>query len=322
MIIWICGTKVKILKGRLKQTVNFYPEDGVGHYDPRIVIRPPNPNIGHVLQNRVFGSKDEAVQYLVKECRGTVDPPSPKYADITKRAEKTTEKQSVQTEPKSDVASSQWVERATLVVERVLDQFILQFIDFPYLHRVEHSIHCELYRLLSTERVLGNIYPMNKWVSQPIHKEWPEYKPRPEKGNRRGNIDICILSPEKLKSSTYEEFRQGRIEPDIAIEIGLDYKLKHLREDSKKLLNSNVNHGYLVHLVRQDIMDNFDAVEEFLLSSSVGTLKTGYARLSGSQAVYKLTSDREIKRMEVASLYLKDEKISIPEVPQKGFPFP
>jgi len=302
MIIWICGTKVKIVTGRLKQTINFYPENGVGDYDPRVVIRPPNSDIGVILQNRVFRSKDEAVEYLVKECHGVIDPPLPKYAHIIKKQTKSDEKELPHRELKTDEMPLGWVERAKLVVERVIDQFILQFIDFPYLHRVEHSIHCELYRLLSNEKMLGNIYPMNKWVSQLIHKEWPEYIPRPEKRNRRGNIDLCILSPEKLKSCTYEEFRQGKIEPDIAIEIGLDYKLKHLEKDSKKLLNSSVNCGYLIHLVRHDIADNFDAVEKFLLSRAQKSLKAGYARLSGSQAFYKLINDTQIKMKEVANL--------------------
>lgn len=298
MIIWIRGTKVKILKGKLKQTVNFYQEDRIGDYDPRIVLRPPVPAIGDILQKRVFGSKDEAVEYLLREHNGVIEPSLEKYRELVNRVkqqERSDEEKGGRIETESIEPSLRWAQKAKLVVERVIDRFIFEFIDFPYLHRVEHSIHCELYKLLSSERMLGNMYPMNKWASQLIHKEWPEYIPRPEKGNRRGNIDMCILSPEKLKSCSYEDFRQGRIEPDIAIEIGLDYKFKHLKEDSKKLLKSGINHTYLVHLVRQDVTDDFDAVEEFI--KALKGSKAAYARLTASQAFYKLTNDTEIKTM-------------------------
>jgi hypothetical protein len=300
VVVWICGTKVKILTGRHTQTVNFESQDGEVDYDPRVVIRPPNPRIGSMLQDRDFLSKEAAVEYLVQECRGVIDPPLQKYAHITTEASDAALSRNSQAEPEGNHMSTEWMERAVSAVERVLDQFVLQFIDFPYLHRVEHSIHCELYRLLSNERIFANTCPMNRWVSQSIHKEWPEYKPRPDKGNRRGNIDLCIIAPKKLVSCTYEQFRHGRIEPDIAIEIGLDYRIRHLKEDSRKLLNSSIGHGYLVHLVRQDVPDNYDAVEAFLLSHTLGNLKTGYAKLCGTQAAYKLVNDREIGRMRIS----------------------
>jgi len=191
--------------------------------------------------------------------------------------------------------ASAWERTAKLAVEQAIDQLVLEFMEFPYLHRVEHSIHCELFRILSNRKIFSRTYPMGRWVSQPVHKEWPEYLPRPEKGNRRGNFDLCVLSPESLRTCSFEEFRAGRIRPSIVIEIGLDYDLSHLRADAEKLKNSGISASYLVHLVRQDVGDDFDAVEEFLLQVEA---KAAYARLTSSHAFYKLINDDEIQSIE------------------------
>ncbi len=81
------------------------------------------------------------------------------------------------------------------------------------------------------------------------------------------------------------------------IEVGLDYDLAHLTADATKLKNSGIQDSYLVHLVRQDVSDNFDAVEQFL--SSCGT-KIGYARLSSSRAFYKLINEVAVQAVEIA----------------------
>jgi hypothetical protein len=135
---------------------------------------------------------------------------------------------------------------------------------------------------------------MGQSKSQLIHKEWPEYIPRPEKGTRRGNFDLCILAPEQIKSCSFKDFREGRIRPSIVIEIGLDYGLRHLRQDAAKLTNSGIENSYLVHLVRQDVANNFEKVEEFLLTCGIRNV---YARLSGSRVFYKLLNDREIRNV-------------------------
>ena len=80
------------------------------------------------------------------------------------------------------------------------------------------------------------------------------------------------------------------------IEVGLDYKLTHLKADVEKLKNSGIEDSYLVHLVRQDVADDFDAVEQFLLGCG---LRTGYARLTSARAFYKLTNDEKIRSVDV-----------------------
>jgi hypothetical protein len=80
------------------------------------------------------------------------------------------------------------------------------------------------------------------------------------------------------------------------IEVGLDYNLAHLTADATKLKNSGIEDSYLVHLVRHDVADNFDAVEQFLLGCG---LRTGYARLTSARAFYKLTSDEKIRSVDI-----------------------
>ncbi|MBZ5545659.1 MAG: hypothetical protein LAO07_18610, partial [Acidobacteriia bacterium] len=149
-----------------------------------------------------------------------------------------------------------------------------------------------LFKIMSGRKIFSRTYPMGRWMSQPVHKEWPEYIPRPEKGTRRGNFDLCVLAPERFRSCAFNDFRQGRIRPSIVIEVGLDYDLAHLSQDAAKLKNSGIENSYLVHLVRQDFADDFVAVEKFLLNCGI---RVAYARLTSSRAFYKLLNDAEIK---------------------------
>ena len=104
------------------------------------------------------------------------------------------------------------------------------------------------------------------------------------------------IAPHRLKSCSFSDFREGRIQPFIAIEVGLDYDLVHLKNDAVKLNNSGIPDSYLLHLVRQDVVDNFEAVEQFILDCGV---RTGYARLTSSHASYKLVNDNVIARIEI-----------------------
>ena len=145
-----------------------------------------------------------------------------------------------------------WLPQAKLLVEQSIDQLIQEFIEFPYLHRVEHSIHFQLFHILLTHEELAQRVPFGAelGVTQLIHKEWPESIAR--KGNRRGNFDLAVLSPQQLKGcTTTDAFRDGLLHVPIVIEMGLDYDAEHLAGDVIKLVNSKPKHGYLVHLVRE-----------------------------------------------------------------------
>lgn len=306
-MINICGRKVKVVKRSKSQTVNVCTSKNInGEYD--YIIRLRREFITQdILQLKNFGSIEEMVKYLEEHHSGDVEQfPNKNRKDSCvsgKLIQSHTADSLINVIGRGNGNSdniaqalpSKWEVNARIAVEQSIDQLIIEFLEFPYLHRVEHSIHCELFKILSGRRIFATTFPMRRWISQPIHKEWPEYLPRPEKGNHRGNFDICILSPERLKSCNFQEYREGRIEPSIVIEIGLDYKIKHLKDDSTKLINSRITDSYLIHLVRPDVVDNFEAVEQFLLETSI---KTAYARLTNSQAFYKLVNDQNISSKE------------------------
>ena len=68
-----------------------------------------------------------------------------------------------------------------------------------------------------------------------VHKEWPEVTVRSDTTNRktRGQYDLAILGPGC--ELTKRDFHEGRIEPAVAFELGLNYGLKHLTNDHDKL---------------------------------------------------------------------------------------
>ena len=297
----ICGRKVKIVTGKNSQTINIFTSDNIhGDYDYTVRLTPPFIS-EDTLSNKEFATIDELVRYLEKHHYGDIErTPVTRSSGSLRPASQTamgSPLESASTRVQIDPQPrSSWESNARAAVEQSIDQFILEFIEFPYLHRVEHSVHCELFQILAQRKIFSRTYPMGRWLTQPIHKEWPEYLARPEKGNRRGNFDLSVLAPDRLKSCSFSEFREGRVRPSIVIEVGLDYDLGHLTQDAAKLKNSGIEDSYLVHLVRQDVTDNFDAVEQFLLDCG---LRTGYARLTSARAFYKLMSDEKIRSVEI-----------------------
>jgi hypothetical protein len=143
----------------------------------------------------------------------------------------------------------EWIEHAVAVVEKSLDKLVDEFLRVPYLHRVEHSLHARLFAILATDPHLNCELPLRNGTTQPIHKEWPETVPSPE--TRRGNFDLAILSPALLARHSVEVFRRGNIPAPIVLELGLDYGAAHLEQDADKLIQSAVQHGYLVHFTRR-----------------------------------------------------------------------
>jgi hypothetical protein len=187
-----------------------------------------------------------------------------------------------------------WIRRARPVVEMAIDQLVLEFLEFPYLHRVEHSLHTRLATVLAAQPLLGRLVPLGDRidVTQLIHKEWPETLPREEKGNRRGNFDLAVLSPGVLRHCpSLLHFRQGRLAAPFVIEMGLDYDYEHLAGDHAKLLNSAVSHGYLVHLARETPRDL--RVEQLVLERQ-GNIRAAYALVVGRQRYVKLLDDTQI----------------------------
>ncbi len=168
----------------------------------------------------------------------------------------------------SNAVSAPWMTAATDAVERVLDAVVQDFLDKPYLHRVEHSLHAELYRRLKEEKALqGECLLQTGEAAQLVHKEWPETRPdlTPGSSGKRGAFDLAVLAPELILNAHLAQYRQGRLAPPVVIEVGLDYGLWHLEQDAEKLLNSRVEAPYLLHLSRLPVADARQReVEEFV----------------------------------------------------------
>jgi len=280
-VIEVGGRRVKITTGAQTQTIRVLTAVGHnGKYEHVWRIAPPSVTQELIEEQRFFsvgemGDWLEDEHGAVREEAGESAPKTPATVEA----------------PPSE--ESAWFQSAVAATERAINQLALEFIEQPYLHRVEHSIHCRLFELLSSQQVFRRSIPVGKWETQPIHKEWPEYIPRKEKGDRRGAFDLAILSPERAKSLGVTDFRTGRVRPCIAIEMGLDYGLGHLDNDRRKLLNSGMGHGYLVHFVRQDFRDDFDAVERLVL----GEPRAAYVHHLGTHARVKLLGDLEIREV-------------------------
>jgi hypothetical protein len=103
-----------------------------------------------------------------------------------------------------------WLDQARERVEQALDRLLREFLELPYLHRVEHSLHARLFSILTAEPEFAKHLPLgrNLGVTQLVHKEWPGKAHRA--GRRRGNVDLAVLSPRLLESCpSLQAFREG-----------------------------------------------------------------------------------------------------------------
>ena len=121
--------------------------------------------------------------------------------------------------------------------EEAITALVDEFLDHPYLFRVEHSLHTRLYALLTGHRNIAQhvlIGDSGQWT-QLVHKEWPETLANPlgTEYKRRGLFDIAILAPQQLEKASLEGFRQGRIDAPVVIELGLNYGFRHLKQDEE-----------------------------------------------------------------------------------------
>jgi hypothetical protein len=127
-----------------------------------------------------------------------------------------------------------WVAEAVTAVEASITKLIDEFRVQPFIHRVEHSLHIPLVQLLGEWEHLRGWYPISDsgFKTQLIHKEWPEARPRKKPDltadRRRGSFDLVVLAPSQLRRTALEQFRVGRIDAPIVIELGLNYGRQHL----------------------------------------------------------------------------------------------
>lgn len=279
------GRTIYVVTGRLSQTVNVCDlNNRRGEYE--WIVRLFQPHFVSFNDVKKCGSIEQLINLLTKEYRGRIEQhPSDDENNIQTIAGK---------EPISP-DDKFWIERAKRITEICIDELVREFLEIPYLHRVEHSIHTRLYAILNAQPHFDRHFSLAEggMLTQPIHKEWPEPIPRPDKGNRRGNFDLVILSPGQLSRCSLQDFCTGRLVPPIAIEMGLNYGEGHLAADAEKLINSNIQHGYLVHLVRELPHDpTIDQTIRKLLKES--TIRVAFARLEQGRKYIKLLDDPEI----------------------------
>ena len=287
----IAGQLVKVVTSTKSQTVRVYGDATSGNECQHTIrIRPPATTQEELIARR-FPSVDALIDYLMNTLGG--EPEDSDGASIPNLPGATVRRtQRGRPWPREHVDLSAWGLAARNATERAINALVREFCQFPLHHRVEHSIHCRLFQLLAMQPELQVELPFRGGVTQPIHKEWPEFIPRPEKtkGNR-GNFDLAILAPEIVAGATRDDFRGGWIRPTIVIEVGLDYPLKHLLDDARKLENSGVRDSYLIHLVRDDVPGNFDTLERHIAGS---TIKVAYARHTAAGFRCKTLDDSEI----------------------------
>jgi len=185
-------------------------------------------------------------------------------------------------------ADEAWLRVAVEKVEQAVDLLVDDFAEHPYRHRVEHSLHLQLYRALAGHRQLDVLAPVGSSSLRAglIHKEWPETVPGRE-ADRRGLFDLAVLAPSQLARASIDQFRQGRIHAPIVVEVGLDYGRAHLEQDLEKLRNSEVPYAYVVHFSRLPAGGNVDD----LLTAAYPNIRTAYAHVppTGGRAVKHLT---------------------------------
>jgi hypothetical protein len=173
-------------------------------------------------------------------------------------------------------------------VENSINKFIDEFIQFPYLHRVEHSIHTQLFYVMMKNPYLSQQVFMGdgKTKTSLVHKEWPW----PLTNNaKRGTFDFAVLTPEYLKKDcpNIHKFCDGHFCPPIIIEIGLNYGYSHLIKDKDKISKylKQGGSGYLIHLERER-SENADT-EKIIENVNIKGIKTAYALIVDKKIRYK-----------------------------------
>lgn len=158
-----------------------------------------------------------------------------------------------------------WGQQIRGEIDKAVEQLVASFLQNPYRHRVEHSLHCELFDLLDSVLAIGNgrIAIQGDHQTGLVHKEWPEAAVR-EDQTGRGNFDLAVLSPMKDGTEIEEErFLRGYVKPYAAFELGLDYDRDHFLSDVKKLHHSKIEAGYVIHFARSHAFDQ-EQVQECL----------------------------------------------------------
>lgn len=284
----IDNRKVRIVTGTKSQTVNICTEEAfLGKYDSTYRINDIERFVTQdLLISQKFKSVRQLARHLVEQHGARLENTDSNHypGDYL---------------PRVIDHDANWASKYVSQVDQCLNRLVDAFIRSPYLHRVEHSLHCELYHWLLSLEWPNETFEMDGYSYRTLQKEWPETIPRPDKSRRRGSFDLAILGPRKgtelhLDLSSYCD---GLLKPAFVFELGLDYGLNHLQQDELKLLNSEIQNGYLIHFAR-DTGESQKGVEEYVLGlmgrESSGGPKIAYASHSGGSVKVRRIGEQSI----------------------------
>lgn len=200
-----------------------------------------------------------------------------------------------------DVDCERWLNRVIGDTETAINTLLDEFLSYPYLHRVEHSLHCELYYLLMHSEYLSQLLDWGAFQTRAVHKEWPEQVPVAV-GARRANHDLAILAPDfsSLPEASLAEYCVGRIKPIVVIELGLDYGIRHLHKDVLTLKRNGVARGYIVHFDRRNGRpdEGLEAyIRELMAHELLDGIRVAYACVTPHGRRYRRLGDTEIKSL-------------------------
>lgn len=273
----VAGRRVKIVRGSKSQTVNICSAANVvGDYDITYRLSADVALVADELAE--LADLEALTSWLLARDGEPEVPGRPGTRVIPSVA--------------ASVADEQWIGAATAAVDGAITALVEQFLEHPYLHRVEHSLHTLLHGLLVAARPLdGTAALATGQTTQLVHKEWPETVARPSSAGqeKRGSFDIGILSPAQVAAASLDQFRAGRIDAPVVVEVGLDYGLWHLQQDADKLIHSRVRVPYLLHLSRVPVA-NRDELEAALCSYPA-PLRSAYAHVDVA------TGERRVKHL-------------------------
>ena len=291
MSFYIDGRKIRIVTGTRSQTINvFVDNDTLGIYDPKLRITDPNKFVTEqLLEDKSFSSIEDMVAFLQRE----------HGARLENMSQIGTSKLYQKVIPIDEA----WIENIIPEVEQAINAIIDEFIHLPYLHRVEHSIHCEIYRKLSNSRLLNQLIDFGTFTTGAIHKEWPETRIRSGHG-RRGNFDLAILGPTKSYQNTitHLDLLCGLLEPAVVIEVGLDYGIDHLKNDVQKLRNSGVRYGYILHLARPTGISQegvYEYIKQLIKEEENSVCRVAYASIDYNEISYRKLYDSSITTISI-----------------------
>lgn len=253
----IAGRQVKLSTGRQTQTVNvcFEACPTMGSYEFKFRIADPAIFLtGEILAEYAFDDIAALRHFLVRHGAVEEEPGDREVPGVELL--------------KVNAEFSEDVEDIIAQLDQHVDNFIEAFLEAPYTHRVEHSIHVDLFnRIAGIEAIAAEQITLSDEHSSPlVHKEWPE-PTTIGNSTRRGSHDLALLPP---CTPTIQQFCRGFIRPFAAFELGLNYEQDHFLKDVYTLHYAELPAAYVIHLARAEAHNQERVIEQVKLLIEAG----------------------------------------------------